>query len=493
MSSSDEGFFNKAKTLTPLQSGPQLVTGFTPSSGAGVTPVSQMSNTEKLRRTIEYALSSPNLSAEIKRALGELLDPESLAIAAGVMVIWAVSHFFGVGEVVDVILAGTALVTLGVQGMQGLADLIEFGNDVINAETDFDLRRASDKLVRAFVLLGVEAVIALLTRKAHIKPTASKDTPVSRSQVPKSDAPPRTPEPPEVKKPVPPVTPGKPWADYDYSDLGKVAPCFPPGTLVRTRDGCRPIEELVAGDEVLAFDEETGTVTPHAITGVSKNTTQHIVTIRVDDETIRTTRLHDFWVEDKGDWLPAWRLWAGMLLRSPDGRPVAVQAVEIAESQSDSYNLEVEYAHTFFVGRQGVLVHNGKGKPSTFENVDTKPTAIYGIYDKDQKKFIYVGQTTQLDALGNVSPQTRFEQHLGAKSKAHWNEMTLEDGTKVKRNLKVVELMNDKMTPYDAAVWELHQIKKYQNEGHPLENVDSKPPIGEKKFKLFQGKHSPCS
>lgn len=153
-----------------------------------------MSNSDKLRKTIEYALSSPNLTSEIKRALSELLSPENLAIAAGVMVVWAASHFFGVGEVVDVILVGVAYVTIGVQGMQGLADLVEFGYDVINAESDFDLRRASEKLVRAFVLLGVEVVLALLTRKAHIKPAAAKDAPSSRVQVPKSNAPPRTPE-----------------------------------------------------------------------------------------------------------------------------------------------------------------------------------------------------------------------------------------------------------------------------------------------------------
>jgi hypothetical protein len=163
--------------------------------GTRVDAVAQMSNTEKLRRTIEYALSSPNLSAEFKQALSELLSPENLAIAAGVMVVWAASHFFGVGEVVDAILIGTAYVTLGLQAMQGLADLVEFGYDVINAESDFDLRRASEKLVRAIAALGAEVVLALLTRKAQIKLTGAKGSPVSRGSGPKSSAPPRTSEP----------------------------------------------------------------------------------------------------------------------------------------------------------------------------------------------------------------------------------------------------------------------------------------------------------
>ncbi|WP_224373224.1 hypothetical protein [Hyalangium versicolor] len=193
MAPSDNEFFDKAKTLTPLRSGPQPVTGMIPSAGASVDLVSKMSNMEKLRRTVEYALALPTLSVEIKRALGEFLNPENLAIAAGVMVVWAAAHFFGVGEMVDVILVGVTYATLGVQGMRGLADLVEFGHDVINAESDFDLRRAANKLARAFVALGVEVVMALLLRKAQIKPAGAKDAPSLRGQVLKTDVPPSTP------------------------------------------------------------------------------------------------------------------------------------------------------------------------------------------------------------------------------------------------------------------------------------------------------------
>lgn len=210
MSPSDNGFFDKAKELTPLRSGhPGTAKGANP--GTRVDAVARMSNTEKLRRTIEYALSSPSLSAEFKRALSELLSPENLAIAAGVMVVWAASHFFGVGEVVDAILIGTAYVTLGLQGMQGLADLVEFGYDVINAESDFELRRASEKLVRAIAALGAEVVLALLTRRAQIKLSGAKGSPATAGAGPKSSAPPRdNGENVRVHSPVHPVTGMKP-------------------------------------------------------------------------------------------------------------------------------------------------------------------------------------------------------------------------------------------------------------------------------------------
>src|SRR5205823_4324732 len=48
------------------------------------------------------------------------------------------------------------------------------------------------------------------------------------------------------------------WEKYNYSDIGKREPCFAPGTLVRTPDGARRIDELAAGDLVMAYDTQAG-------------------------------------------------------------------------------------------------------------------------------------------------------------------------------------------------------------------------------------------
>ena len=133
--------------------------------------------------------------------MGELLSRENLEIAAGVMAFWAASHFFGVGEMVDVVLVGVTEIMLGAQAIQGLADLAECGHDIIKAKSDFELRLAASKLVRAFVLLGVTALMALLLKKAQIEHISKSEPPVSGGAGPKSSAPPRTVEPPAVETP----------------------------------------------------------------------------------------------------------------------------------------------------------------------------------------------------------------------------------------------------------------------------------------------------
>ena len=48
--------------------------------------------------------SAPLLPAAARNQVLALLEPSSTAIMAGTLVVWAGSHFFGVAEIVDVIL-----------------------------------------------------------------------------------------------------------------------------------------------------------------------------------------------------------------------------------------------------------------------------------------------------------------------------------------------------------------------------------------------------
>ncbi|WP_224245483.1 hypothetical protein [Hyalangium gracile] len=193
MSSSESRLLDRLQMPMGFQAGQPFARAVS-GHGAGADPVARMSATEKLRKVVWYALSSPELPNEVKRALAELFSPQNLAIAAAVLGVWGASHFFGVGEVVDVILVGTAYATLGVQAVQGLVELSEFGLAVVNAKSDADLRRAASSLTRAIALLGAEAALALLTRKARIELRGRKNAPSSRGQAPTSTStqPPRS-------------------------------------------------------------------------------------------------------------------------------------------------------------------------------------------------------------------------------------------------------------------------------------------------------------
>jgi hypothetical protein len=363
MSSSGNEFFDKANHLTPLRPGPQPVSGVVPNSGACADAVAQMSNMEKLRRTFEYAVSLDTLSIEAKRALMEMVAPENLKISAMILAGWALAHFFGVGEVVDAILVGITLANLGPQGIQGLADLVEFGYDVINAKCDFDLRRASEKLARAFVILGVEVVQALLKGKAKIKPNHAKAAPGS-PKIPQSSALPRTQQPPTAESPKLAKPAGaSPAASQTGWGRGQV-PCFPAGTLVATPGGSVRIETLAAGDAVYAYDFVENELVRCIVDGVHSGHTTCWVHVDWGSGGVLATRQHPIWVESRQSWVEASLLEPNAELRLMSNEAVWVARIEEhpqAEAQP-TFNLSVSGLNNFFVGLQGLLVHNDDSK-----------------------------------------------------------------------------------------------------------------------------------
>jgi hypothetical protein len=137
--------------------------------GLGGQSVAGWSTEEKLlgamRRTI------PKLPSEMREQFAALLSPENIAITAGVLVVWAGSHFFGVGEAVDVVLLGVGVVLLGRQAWQVGRDIGAFLARAVRAQTEEDLDQAAEHLARAVALIGVTAFVALITRAAG-KPLA---------------------------------------------------------------------------------------------------------------------------------------------------------------------------------------------------------------------------------------------------------------------------------------------------------------------------------
>ena len=60
--------------------------------------------------------------------------------------------------------------------------------------------------------------------------------------------------------------------------------CFAAGTLVATRAGLKPIEDIEVGDEVLAYDEETGEQAYKPVVQLFRNTTEEWCTVSVKPE-----------------------------------------------------------------------------------------------------------------------------------------------------------------------------------------------------------------
>ena len=162
--------------------------------------------------------------------------------------------------------------------------------------------------------------------------------------------------------------------------------CFLAGTLVQTRSGPRPIEQISAGDEVLSRDERSGEQGYKPVVRLFRGRTGQVVTLQVaevsapraprggkghragseeaDDpaeQTLRCTREHPFWVRGAG-WLRADELAAGDLLRAESGADLLVLERAIRAEAAEHYNFEVADWHTYFVSQRpeaaAVWVHN---------------------------------------------------------------------------------------------------------------------------------------
>jgi|GEM_PF-6594771 len=258
-----------------------------------------------------------------------------------------------------------------------------------------------------------------------------------------------------------------PFAQQTYNDLKDKEPCFPPGTPVKTPIGDRNIEDLIEGDLVFAYDLKSQAIVERPVLKIYKNWTRHLVNVDIEGETLTSTRLHPFWAEEKCQWISACSLRNGMTLRSINSSLPIVQHVETYAKESTTYNLEIYDIHNYFVGLQGILVHNGK--PSKFQDTSQTLVEIYEIVDRSGK-VVYTGQTDQ----GVIK---RFQQHCAKKP--HW----------IANGYTPRSVRSGNWTPYEATIWEQHYLDKHGGK-QKLENKINAITPG--KYAKYKNLHNPC-
>jgi hypothetical protein len=108
--------------------------------------------------------SLPKVGPDAAEQLRAVISPEALAIMAGVIVAWIVSHAFGVGAVIDVILVTSGVLCMGMVVFSGVDELYSFASRTYNARTTADLEAAADHLAKAIAIIGVTAALTVLFR-----------------------------------------------------------------------------------------------------------------------------------------------------------------------------------------------------------------------------------------------------------------------------------------------------------------------------------------
>jgi Pretoxin HINT domain len=137
--------------------------------------------------------------------------------------------------------------------------------------------------------------------------------------------------------------------------------CFAAGTPVHTRSGLRAIEDLRVGDQVLTQDVSSGALGFEPILAVLHNPPSSVLRVELESgESIVATEIHRFWLAGRG-WKMARDLKPGDRLRLI-GSAARIMAVS-AEPRQRVHNLEVARKSDFFVGLQGILVHDASLVP----------------------------------------------------------------------------------------------------------------------------------
>ncbi|MFB7429628.1 polymorphic toxin-type HINT domain-containing protein [Streptomyces hydrogenans] len=178
---------------------------------------------------------------------------------------------------------------------------------------------------------------------------------------------------------------------------------FVAGTEILLSDGSvKPIEEVAAGDEVLATDPESGETAAKTVTAkITTDEDKQYVEIEVAADSavngysiITATDHHPFWSESERQWIDAGDLKAGMTLRTNSGNAAEVVGVRAYSARHVTYNLTVSDLHTYYVlaGSTPVLVHN--------ENEGWTPSAATKVMQGGQFGATYYRMPP--DRLGNV-------------------------------------------------------------------------------------------
>ncbi|MCP3928106.1 MAG: hypothetical protein GY705_03285, partial [Bacteroidetes bacterium] len=196
-------------------------------------------------------------------------------------------------------------------------------------------------------------------------------------------------------------------------------PCnsFTGETLVHTENRTRPIEDIQIGDKVLSQAEWNGENSYQEVTDViTGERVYDMVSIGLENgEVIETTSGHPFFVHDLG-WRDASLLKVGDVLVVGDQREMKVSSIAIEERVETVYNLTVANTRTFFVGVDGVLVHNVNCNKKSGRN---EPHANQKRREEAKKKYQAAKDAVEQAKRDGMSQKERRKLE---KTRDHWKK-----------------------------------------------------------------------
>jgi hypothetical protein len=127
-------------------------------------PGSKMSPPDRVAEAMRRSL--PLLPQEAVAFVEALVSPQSILVVTGTVTLWAGSHFFGVGEIVDVVLLVVGGLVLGKSILDLGEEIWQFANLTVNGTTDAELDQAAQHFAKAIAIAGVDIITAIFLRRS---------------------------------------------------------------------------------------------------------------------------------------------------------------------------------------------------------------------------------------------------------------------------------------------------------------------------------------
>lgn len=184
------------------------------------------------------------------------------------------------------------------------------------------------------------------------KPTKTPKPTAKPTSAPKPTTKPTT--KPSTSKPKPTATPKPTTAPKS---------CFLEGTKIVTANGYRDIDKLFIGEKVLTYNEKTKKNEYKSVLHTFKFEDAHeeLYTIKINGNTeFSLTGYHRVYAYRDGEYkyIPANELVVGDIVRYSSSEEHTITDISYETINKMVYNLETEDNHNFYIGNEGILVHN---------------------------------------------------------------------------------------------------------------------------------------
>ncbi|MCM3133648.1 S8 family serine peptidase [Paenibacillus polysaccharolyticus] len=179
--------------------------------------------------------------------------------------------------------------------------------------------------------------------------------------------------------------------------------CFASGTPIKTKEGFKSIEDIKVGDLVLSKNEETGSIDYKPVTQLFQKEIEEIYTLYVEDQQIKVTGNHPFYVKDQG-WKFTNELIIGDLLETSDNNYLPIKTIEVSNNREKVYNFTVDEYHTFYVTELGIWTHNHTCS-LTIDDYKNLPSKVKNIKTKSKQDSVILGE--QLELAGVAKPEAK--------------------------------------------------------------------------------------